>query len=213
MLHGSLHSSPSPTWQQWAWSESPFPLVRWWHLSLHPYHNLYCLPLFHYDPLLDRNKIMDVIKPPSTKLLQRADLILISPKPLRRTTHNTHNSFSFNSTSLTLSSHLRHLGIILDSRLFLEHHTKRITTKIRFHLKTSPISRHFYLFPPVKVTHSSHPDWTTATASQPHHPPHNHQNLLWLQNLPPYSQKPLNFNLRLPFVSCYSCFYSLFFCF
>lgn len=143
---------------------------------------------------------MDVIKPPSTKLQKQADLTLISPKPLRRTTHN---SLTFNSTSLTLSSRLRNLGIILDSRLFLEHHTKRITTKILFHFKTSPVSSPLYLFPPVKVTRSSHPDWTTATASLPHHPPHNHQNLLWLQNHPLYSQRSLNFNLRLPFVFCF----------
>lgn len=154
---------------------------------------------------------MDVIKLPSTELQNQADLTLISPKPLRKATHNTHNSLSFKSTSFTLSSHLHNLGIILDSRLLLEHHTKRITTKILFHLKTPPVLSPLCSFPPVKVTCSSCPDWTTATACLP--PPHNHQNLLWLQNLPPYSERPLNFNLRLPFVFHYSCFYSLFFCF
>lgn len=169
MLYGSLHSFPSTTWQQWPGTESPFPLVRWWRLSLHLHHSLYCLPLFHYDPLPERNKIMDVIKPPSTKVQKQADLMPISPKPLRRTTHN---SLSSNSTSLTLSSHLRNLSIILDSRLFLEHDTKSITTKILFHFKTSPVLSPLYLFPPVKVTHLPRPDWTTATASLPHHPPH-----------------------------------------
>lgn len=211
MLHGSFHSSPSPTWQQWPWSESPYPLVRWWRPSLHLYQSLYCLPLFHYDPLPDRNKIMDVIKPPSSKLQKQADLILISPKPLRRTTHNTHNSLSFNSISLTLSSHLHNLGIILDSRLCLKHQTHHHKDPLSLKNITSLEPSLFISISESDTFVTSRLDYCNSISTTS--PPHNHQNLFWFQNIPLYSQRPFNFNLRLPFVFCYSYFYSLFFCF
>lgn len=65
-------------------------------------------------------------------IYEKADLRLIFPKPLRRTTHN---SLSFHNTSLTSTLHLHNQGVILDSRLLLEHHTNHITKKTSFHLK------------------------------------------------------------------------------
>lgn len=214
MLHSSLHSSP--TWQQWLWSESPFPLVRWWRLSLHLHQSLYCLPLYHYDPLPDRNKMMDVIKPPSTKLQKQADLILISPKPLRRTTHNTHNSLSFNSVSVTLSLHLRNLGIILDSHSPLpgtSHQTHHCKDLLSLKNITSLEPSQFISTSESATFVTPRLDYCNSISTISPPPPHPTTTRTSSGSKIFHTHKGLNVNLQLPFVFCYSCFYSLFICF
>lgn len=90
-------------------------------------------PLLHCTLTHCLTEIKLWIKLPSN--LWKTALRLIFPKPLRRTTHNSHNSLFFHNTSLASSSHLRKQGIILDSRLLLQHHTNHITKNISFHLE------------------------------------------------------------------------------
>lgn len=116
-------------------SDSTYLQSHYWHTSLNS------------DPLPDRNKIMDQTS--FNRSMKKQTWIFFSPNP----SEELSTTGSLFTTPLTSSSHLRHQGLVLDSCLFLEHHTNHITKNISFHLKkkkknhqsqsTSPLVHHW----------------------------------------------------------------------
>ncbi|XP_061585698.1 uncharacterized protein LOC133450813 [Cololabis saira] len=63
----------------------------------------------------------------------KSDMLIIGPKSLTKTAHNF--TLTMDNSILSPSTHIRNLGVILDSNLSFQHHVNHITRTAFFHLK------------------------------------------------------------------------------